>query len=151
MGLFGYVDGGSIVSLGLEDLEVTGDDNVGGLAGQNNGLVVDCYATGSVTGEGSSVGGLVGENRGTVTGSYATGSVTGVSQVGGLGGGNRGTVTGSYATGSVTGDEDVGGLVGWLSSDGTVMGSYATGSVTGSVTGNWGSAASWGGCPVMAR
>ena len=133
VGLFGRVDGGSIVSLGLEDLEVTGDDNVGGLVGGNDdGAVTDSYATGSVTGD-EDVGGLVGwnVNGGMVTGSYATGSVTGDEVVGGLVGySHEGTVSGSYATGSVTGDEDVGGLVGY-SHEGTVSGSYATGSVTG--------------------
>ena len=133
VGLFGYVSDGSIVSLGLEDLEVTGDDNVGGLVGRLylDGTVTGSYATGSVMG-GNSVGGLVGSNRGTVTGSYATGSVMGGNFVGGLVGSNRGTVTASYATGSVMGDQRVGGLVGLSYS--TVTGSYATGSVTGQVT-----------------
>ena len=129
VGLFGRVDVGSIVSLGLEDLEVTGDDTVGGLVGENRAAVTDCYATGRVTGV-SQVGGLVGKNNETVTTSYATASVTGTSNIGGLvGKNNDGTVMGSYATGSVTGDVFVGGLVGW--NNGTVRSSYATGSVTG--------------------
>ena len=128
VGLFGYVSDGSIVSLGLEDLEVTGNFRVGGLVGWNNDTVTGSYATGSVTGE-LTVGGLVGWNGGgTVTGSYATGSVTGNGWVGGLAGGNNGTVTDSYATGNVTGASNVGGLVGH--NRGTVTGSYATGSVT---------------------
>ena len=134
VGLFGWVGGGgSIVSLGLEDLEVTGDEYVGGLVGLNVATVTDSYATGSVTGV-DSVGGLVGRNNGTVRSSYATGSVTGVIagiNVGGLVGLNIVTVTDSYATGSVTGGIHVGGLVGWIFSNGTVTGSYATGSVTG--------------------
>ena len=141
VGLFGYVNGGSIVSLGLEDLEVTGESNVGGLVGGMfaGGTVTASYATGSVMG-GNSVGGLVGFNRGTVTGSYATGSVMGGSFVGGLVGGGfaGGTVTASYATGSVMGGGSVGGLVGL--SYNTVTASYATGSVTGDQR----SAASWG-------
>ena len=128
-GLFGRVDGGSIVSLGLEDLEVTGDERVGGLVGDNGGTVMDCYATGRVTGE-SGVGGLVGVNGGTVTDGYATGSVTGKESVGGLAGFvDNGTVTDSYATGRVTGESGVGGLAG--DNGGTVSSSYATGRVTG--------------------
>ena len=134
VGLFGSLGSdGSIVSLGLEDLEVTGVDPVGGLVGyNNNGTVTGSYATGSVTGD-ERVGGLVGLSFGPVTDSYATGSVTGDdNNVGGLVGYGEGTtVMGSYATGSVTGKSGVGGLVGHMGF-GTVMGSYATGSVTGS-------------------
>ena len=134
VGLFGLLWGGSIVSLGLEDLEVTGDESVGGLVGDidNDGTVTGSYATGSVTGN-SRVGGLVGDaSSGTVMGSYATGSVTGFLNVGGLvGDASSGTVTASYATGSVTAGSFVGGLVGYVQS-GTVTASYATGSVTGS-------------------
>ena len=133
VGLFGRVDGGSIVSLGLEDLEVTGNREVGGLTGSlfSDGMVTGCYATGGMTGN-QHVGGLVGYHAaGTVTSSYATGSVTGDQNVGGLAGYIAfGTVTSSYATGSVTGDEDVGGLVGHTAF-GMVTSSYATGSVTG--------------------
>ena len=133
VGLFGRVDGGSIVSLGLEDLEVTGDWYVGGLVGRNQGgTVTASYATGSVMGN-ENVGGLMGRNQGgTVTTSYATGSVMGNWEVGGLvGQHDNGTVTASYATGSVTGVERVGGLVGWVRDSSTVTASYATGSVTG--------------------
>ena len=131
VGLFGGVgSGGSIVSLGLENLEVMGNQRVGGLVGYSfGGTVMGSYATGSVMGA-SNVGGLVGYSEGTVMGSYATGSVMGASNVGGLVGYSEGTVMGSYATGSVTGASNVGGLVG-ENDQGTVTGSYATGSVTG--------------------
>ena len=132
VGLFGFSPEGSIVSLGLEDLEVTGGERVGGLVGSigTGGTVTGSYATGSVTGD-NNVGGLVGSTFGPVTDSYATGSVTGDQQVGGLVGSSEfTTVMGSYATGSVTGDDNVGGLMGHFGF-GTVTGSYATGSVTG--------------------
>ena len=134
-GLFGWIDGGSIVSLGLEDLEVTGENQVGGLVGRihNNGAVTGSYASGNVTGD-DYVGGLVGRihNNGAVTGSYATGSVTGDDYVGGLVG-SGGTVTDSYASGNVTGGGSSGGLVGFNGR--TVTGSYAAGSVTGGTAG----------------
>jgi filamentous hemagglutinin family protein len=59
-----------------------------------------------------SVGGLVGDNNGIITRSYSTGTVSGVSSVGGLVGDNLGSVQYVYATGSVTGSSDVGALVG---------------------------------------
>ena len=93
---------------------VSGGSSVGGLVGWNEGAstVINCYATGSVTGSGSEVGGLVGENSGVVNGCYAIGSATGNTRVGGLAGWSYGTVSECYSTGLATGSGYVGGLVG---------------------------------------
>ena len=133
VGLFGSVSGSTaeLRNIGLLEVKVTGDSEVGGLAGWHyQGTVSNSYATGSVTGS-DFTGGLVGLNEeGTVSGSYATGSVRGTNQVGGLVGQNSsGTVSGNYATGAVRGVGNVGGLVG--RSNSSVSGSYATGSVRG--------------------
>ena len=135
VGLFGRVTDGRVERLGVLDVNVTGPfAATGSLVGINSsGTISASYATGSVTGNGSSakVGGLVGENSGTISASYATGSVTSQSAVGGLVGENHGTISASYATGSVTGTRGfVGGLAAWNS--GTISASYATGSVSGS-------------------
>jgi hypothetical protein len=157
VGLFGVVgSGGRLESASLENGDVSGsqevgglvgrnegtvngsyatgdafgNDNVGGLVGDNDGTVHESYATGGVSVSGSSVGGLVGDNEGTVTESYANGSVSGFTDVGGLAGFNAGNVTESYANGSVSGNNLVGGLVA-RNSGGTVRESYATGSVSG--------------------
>ena len=135
VGLFGRVasfGSGPIRAVGVIEVDVTGNDYVGGLVGWNRGGVTASYATGRVSGE-SEVGGLVGRNfSGTITASYATGRVSGDSEVGGLVGRNySGTITASYATGRVSGDSEVGGLVG-RNFSGTIMASYATGAVTGS-------------------
>ena len=138
VGLFGYVDGGVVENVGVENADITGNRYVGGLVGQSVGgsTVTDSSVTGSVTGtrgEFSDVGGLVGYNAGTVTvsDSSATGSVDGSNQnVGGLVGFNAGTVTESATTGDVSGNTDVGGLAG-ENDAGTVTDSSATGSVTG--------------------
>jgi len=135
IGLFGYVgSGGEIKDLGLDNTNVDGGtgDNVGGLAGENDGSVSDCHAAGSVWGHGR-VGGLVGDNDGEISKCYATGTVTGRFAVGGLVGGNYGDMSECYATGAVTGDSDftypVGGLVGM--NYGTISRCYAAGTVTG--------------------
>ena len=132
VGLFGLVGSSfgtsSIRAVGVIEVDVTGNDCVGGLVGENRGDVTASYATGRVSGN-SEVGGLVGQNRGGVTASYATGRVSGDSGVGGLVGQNRGSVTASYATGRVSGDSEVGGLVG--QNRGGVTASYATGRVSG--------------------
>ena len=133
--------GGGIENVEMVDADVIGDHLVGILVGATTvvgtGTVSNSSATGSVSGN-QDVGGLVGQNGGgcTVSNSYAIDNVTGVSgseysaDVGGLVGYNGGTVSNSYATGSVTGDSCVGGLVG-RNDGGTVSNSYATGSVTG--------------------
>ena len=136
VGLFRYVRGSSaeLRNIGLLEVNVTGNDNVGGLVGRNyGGTVSNSYATGAVKGD-DFVGGLVGRNYrgGTVSNSYATGAVKGDDFVGGLVGyNNQATVSGSYTMGSVTGNYSLGGLVGWNSEQGNISNSYATGSVTG--------------------
>ena len=61
----------------------------------DGGAVTASYATGAVSGN-QDVGGLVGENAGpTITNSYATGTVSGTTNVGGLAG-VAGTTSGSY-------------------------------------------------------
>jgi hypothetical protein len=97
---------------------VTGDYNVGGLVGDNDGgTISNSHFTGSVVGERGGIGGLVGGlSFGAVTGSHCDSNVTGDVLVGGLVGfAWHGTVTNCYATGSVTGDIwYAGGLVGAL-------------------------------------
>jgi hypothetical protein len=134
VGLFGYVDeGGVIENVGMVNVDVTGEERIGGMVGFNDhGTVSNSYSTGSVTGV-HKVGGLVGYNRfGTVSNSYSTGNVHGTADVGGLVGDNdRSTVSNSYSTGSVTGEDGVGGLMGLLRYGGTVFNAYSTGNVTG--------------------
>ena len=132
VGLFGYLaPGGNVTDLAAENVNITGDESVGGLVGWNiEGTVSNSSSTGSVTGEGS-VGGLLGKNWGTVSDSYFTGTVTGESSVGGLVGHNYGPLSNSYSSGSVSGiSGSAGGLVGANGDVGTVSNSYSTASVT---------------------
>jgi hypothetical protein len=130
LGLFGCIEEGEVRNLRLEGGSVTGGWAVGGLVGQNGGIVSNCYSTGSVSGD-NSVGGLVGGNYGSVSNCYSTGSVSGDNSVGGLVGHNYfGSFSNCYSTGSVSGGYHVGGLVGgnW---HGSVSNCYSTGSVSG--------------------
>ena len=135
VGLFGYVGEGALIeSLGVVGVDVSGNDAVGGLVGDNRGTVRDSYSAGSVTG-GEVVGGVVGVNRGVVSGSGSSACVSGDERVGGLVGHNwGGTVRNSYAAGSVTGGDYVGGLAGYIFAGGTVGDSYASGNVTGGMS-----------------
>jgi len=133
VGLFGHLaPGGKVTQVGVENVNITGSENVGGLVGFIwEGTVSNSYSTGSVTGD-KYVGGLVGyQDYGIVSNSYSTVSVTsGGLFIGGLVGFNwHGNVSNSYATGNVTGDKYVSGLV--ADNSGTVSNSYSTGSVTG--------------------
>ena len=87
LGLFSNIGSGSIVrNLGLVGGSITGGFyDVGMLAGENFGTIVNDYATGAVVGA-DSVGGFIGFNDrgGTISSSYASGAVTGLSDAGGL-------------------------------------------------------------------
>jgi filamentous hemagglutinin family protein len=118
-------------------------DNLGGLVGENDGLIsTGNYATGAVTdvnslgGEGDSLGGLVGYNSSTgmISGNWTTGPVVP-------------TTSADYATGSVTDnatggyeEDDAGGLVGY--NLGSIAGTFTV-SGTVSDTSNDGNENDW--------
>ena len=180
IGLFGYVSNGRIKNLGLiapnvhvdkgdfhsclvgllasgiithcyvESGSVTGQDELGGLVGENGsgGVIMNCYFTGEATGK-ENVGGLVGKNRGSVTASYSYADVEGRTAVGGLVGRcSPGETVNCYARGNVAGQWYVGGLVGTNGSGthsrtGAIRNCYSTtagGSRNGGLLG-----ADWGG------
>jgi hypothetical protein len=135
IGLIGYVGwGGQIRNLGVENVNMTGRNAVGGLVGMtDHGTLIGCYAAGSVSGD-IYVGGLAGYNIiGSLTSCFATGSAIGTSYIGGLVGiNNSGTLTGCYATGAVTGTANIiGGLVGENTGSTATVNCYATGAVSG--------------------
>ena len=132
VGLFGFVGtGGVLKNVGLISVDITGSNQVAGLAGVNWGAATNTFVTGIVSGN-QFVGHLVGENGGTVSKSYSKGSVSaGGEWAGGLIGSNWGTVTKSYSTCSVSGAYYLGGLVGSCSGSGTVTDSYSTGTING--------------------
>ena len=83
-GLFGQLQSeAEVKNLGVADvnINISISDNdyykVGGIAGRNNGNVIQCYSTGSVRG-GKFVGGLVGYNSGDVTVCYSGCAVTSI-------------------------------------------------------------------------
>ncbi|MFO7772932.1 MAG: GLUG motif-containing protein [Dehalococcoidia bacterium] len=99
IGLFGYLaPSGKVTQLGLENANIsTKGADVGSLVGLSDGIVSDCYSTGSVIGRWG-VGGLVGSiHNGTLRNSYFGGSVTGEGNVGGLVGFHfHGLISNSY-------------------------------------------------------
>ena len=113
------------------------DGRIGGLVGWNNSEISNSWSSADVNSLGSLNGGLVGSNNGgTVINCYATGNVTGSTHVGGLAGGvqNSAIIENSFATGNVSGQNAyyVGGLSGTCITGSEIHNSYSTGSAEGS-------------------
>ncbi|MDL2294028.1 Ig-like domain-containing protein [Ruminococcaceae bacterium OttesenSCG-928-D13] len=125
---------------------------VGGLVGSSHHkyghAIINCHATGNVSG-GGHTGGLVGsfnismtDTTAEITGCSSTGNVTGdlIETSNGATGGLIGelsnspiSVSSSFSTGNVTGTRRVGGLIGSSTAGASFVDCYAIGDVTGSV------------------
>jgi len=142
IGLFGYVYGGTIKNLKINDPNIYTNGYAQSYAGPLAGLVeytnvFGCRVDGgSVDGE-EYVGGLIGyvRSRSFIADCGTSASVSGSSYIGGFTGcgssyGDFPKIKDCYAQGEVTGDDYVGGFVG-DSSDTEIMNCYSTGLVTG--------------------
>ena len=138
LGLFGFNDG-EIKNLGVKNADITGYDTLGGLSGVNyNGIITNCYITGTITGH-SEIGGLVGYCGNSITNCYAAVTVIGTFKSGGLIGGigtntlgDGCSITNSFASGAVSGDSNIGGLVGYCYNGyKNITNSYTAGSING--------------------
>ncbi len=82
-GIVGQMQGGSIVN-SYAAADVSGEDNVGGLAGYTDGHIINSYAMGDVDGD-DSVGGFVGLAwDASIENSYSIGEPVGESNIGGF-------------------------------------------------------------------
>ncbi len=127
--------GGIVKNVGIEDGKITGSQNVGGVAGYNNGLITGCYFKGSVSGS-SCIGGIAGINDDTIENCYNTGEVSGDIYIGGVTGYNYGgTVRNCFNTAKISGNRHIGGVVGGnINSSFTnclITNCYNTGEVSG--------------------
>ena len=131
IGLFaGNRNTGTIRNLGLREIEVEGNNRVGGLVGRNEGNLINAHVVeGRVQATANNVGLLVGVNFGLIINSYVRGTVTTTGRwVGGICGfNNRGRIINSYANAMVTGQGNAGGLA--AENLGIISNSYAMGSV----------------------
>ncbi|MEA1648103.1 MBG domain-containing protein [Nitrospirillum sp. BR 11164] len=141
VGLFGYLGtGGSVSNLGLVNASITGQNDVGILAGVSDGTISGSYTTGSVTSVGLA-GGLVGvlgsSSTPSITTSYSAATVStgaGLAAGGLVGSLLHGSISDSYATGAVSGNGEVGGLVGVTAGSVTISRAYASGAVSSADT-----------------
>ena len=117
-GLFGQVkNGATINNLKLENVNISGGEYTGAIAGACSGNVYNCVVTGTVSSQASNVGGIFGlfEN-GVVRNVTSKLSVDGSENVGGFVGSiASGTIEISSHSGKVTGFENVGGFAGRVS------------------------------------
>ena len=146
VGLFGYVQNATICNVHLSEVDVTGNDRVGGLVGRLEASTITAsYVTGTVVGlpllANDYVGGLVGYvYGGMITASYSAGTVTASGTTSQYTGGlvgyvtNVSTIAASYSTATVSGGRYVGGLVGYGTSIPDLYATYARGDVI--ATGN---------------
>ena len=120
IGLFGYVNNAKIMHLGLQDLNISGRDNVGGLIGYalvntyGDFYVQYCYTHGILNGR-DNVGGLLGSNIGYyILSNYSTVEVSGEDNVGGIFGYSEWSANERcFSTGKVSGVSNVGGFAGY--------------------------------------
>lgn len=121
-GLFGYTDtGATLQNIRLSNVNITGNDYTGSLAGRTNGTVItNCTVTGTASVSGVNyVGGLTGNLQDSdVANCYANAIVSGTDYIGGLTGDAYGAAAGNTtliscsSSGTVTGITFVGGLAG---------------------------------------
>ena len=132
IGVFGYSTG-TIKDITVDSVDITGNNRVAGLVGQNDGTIANSSSSGSVIGN-TFIGGFVGNNYGTIDNSSSSGSVVSVSNssnIGGFVGINYGTIDNSSSSGSVVGDNNVGGFVGSSESESSINNSISSGSIVG--------------------
>ncbi len=138
-GLFGYIEGGNIQNLKLQNASIGAKSFVGILAGYVTGSNLrNCTVTGEVSSDGDYAGGLAGQvYRTPVQQCSADARVSGANYLGGLVGENlaEAPISGCYALGSVSGSGGttgtyVGGLSGW--SHAPISGSYSRTTLSGS-------------------
>ena len=106
VGLFGWIGSGATVqNVGVIDSYFYGAQDVGGVAGQNDGSIIACYAKGCFSGD-ERIGGVAGRNGGTITDCYSYAWIRGGSDVGGVAGSNDGTTTNCYYWSESVGTDD---------------------------------------------
>jgi prepilin-type N-terminal cleavage/methylation domain-containing protein len=136
VGLFAVFQMGQIKNVSLININVTGLERVGGLAGKvDESNISNSRVTGNIKGaemQGYRIGGLLGEVTGTgIENVYTTANVTGNVMIGGIiGYVYSAGIKDSYATGDISGHDLTGGLIG-VASNIMIVNCYATGNIIG--------------------
>ena len=145
IGMFNYICAdGQIKNLTLENVRLSGRDQVGAIAGYCSGTIKNCHVTGLINGH-SSIGGIVGRAEyGYLAGSSSNSNVSGTKDyVGGIAGAVYGNIIEKCHTeGTVSGLYYIGGISGYMSgeqlvqcfSSARIEGDYRAGGLIGQST-----------------
>lgn len=134
VGLFGFVaeENAVLQNINLHNVDITGQSDVGGLAGRIDiySSVQNCHVSGTLNSTGNHSGGLVGYNLAAqISNSSSSATVNGHIWVGGLVGlVFDGTVMESFSSGNVSGNNHVGGFAGY--SNNLIINCYSIGDVS---------------------
>ncbi|MGN0592476.1 MAG: hypothetical protein ACI4JQ_04470, partial [Ruminococcus sp.] len=122
VGLFGY-SMGTVKNVGVVDSNFNGNDRVGGICGQNNGTITNCYYTGTFKDNGS-FGGICGCNTGSIANCFSTDGTGVICKLN-----EGGTITKCYSladkedeNGGRTAEQFASGEVAYLLSQGCTVG-----------------------------
>jgi hypothetical protein len=142
IGLFGRINNSKtkIDSIGLTNVSIKGNRNVGTIAGYVlAGKISNSFSTGNCTAisivSWAQAGGFIGYNNlGVIYQCFTSVNVdaAGFNNVGGFIGPNRGKITNCYSMGEVNGLNSTGGFVGTNYDSGQISNCYSTGNVIGS-------------------
>lgn len=141
VGLFGKIYNGTIKNVKILDSYFCGRQFVGGIAGDNSGIIDNCINDSTIIGIFEGAGGIAGGNFGNISNSTNYGKIMGDSflklneyvtndeennqiintnaltiysqAIGGICGGNYGTVESSSNRGTIIAGSNVGGITGW--------------------------------------
>jgi hypothetical protein len=131
VGLFSEVTRFSKISnVTLENVDIKGNNYVGGIVGRNLGEISNSKVSGIISGK-NFVGGITGYNYRIITECYAEILIEAYNYIGGLTGENRGIVENNNSNGKIRGNDYVGGLIGL--NTGTVENSISNGEVHGNI------------------
>lgn len=134
-GLVGQATGNAVVSGCVNNSDITGKSQTGGVVGYANGTAVtlsEVRNNGAVTGT-TKTGGIAGNLLNTIVeGAVNAGVVTGTTDVGGVAGyaSKACGISASRNTAAINGTTEIGGLLGYAYNDLTLSESYNAGSVT---------------------
>ncbi len=131
LGFFGYSEGNSIIkNINLTNVNINGNNYIGGLVGCTLGKITACSIEGLINGN-VFVGGLVGKKMYNWVRNCSTNvNITGFSCVGGIAGSNGGLIQNCRSGSTVNGQTTIGGIVGY-SAEPIVELCTNTGTITG--------------------
>ena len=92
---------GTIRNLGISG-NVKGSYSTGAIAGNNKGIIENCYNLATIeSNNGNEIGGITGNNHGIIKECYNNGKIIGINYIGGIVGLNYGEVINCYNTGNL--------------------------------------------------